>query len=178
MPVQLLNPPGIPAPDVYRQMAVATGSRTVWLAGQVARTEDGTPVGACDLAAQVEQAYLNVAVALGAVGGTFDDVAKLTLYIVDWSPEKLADLGGRRRPGGRTARPRPDQAGHAAAGEPRWRSRTCSSRSRRSPSCRSGPQATSGATSTISSRCTTSRRYSGARSPVLRPSRPGSSAAS
>jgi enamine deaminase RidA (YjgF/YER057c/UK114 family) len=91
--VQLLNPPGIPAPEFYRQVAVATGSRTVYLAGQVARTAEGTPVGAGDLAAQVEQAYLNVATALDAVGGTFDDVAKLTLYMVDWSPEKLADLG-------------------------------------------------------------------------------------
>jgi enamine deaminase RidA (YjgF/YER057c/UK114 family) len=91
--VELLNPPGIPAPEVYRQMAVATGTRTVYLAGQVARTEDGTPVGTGDLAAQVEQAYLNVATALQAVGGTFDDVAKLTLFVVDWSPDKLAGLG-------------------------------------------------------------------------------------
>ena len=72
---------------------MATGSRTVYLAGQVARTAEGQPVGAGDLAAQVEQAYLNVATALAAVGGGFDDVAKLTLYVVDWSPEKLAALG-------------------------------------------------------------------------------------
>ncbi len=93
MPIELLNPPGIPAPDFYRQMAVATGTRTVYLAGQVARAADGTPVGAGDLAAQVEQAFLNVATALAAVGGTFDDVAKLTLYVVDWAPEKLGSLG-------------------------------------------------------------------------------------
>ena len=93
MSVQLSNPPGIPAPEFYRQMAVATGLHTVYLAGQVARTADGTPVGAGDLAAQVEQSYLNVAAALDGVGATFADVAKVTLYIVDWSPEKLADLG-------------------------------------------------------------------------------------
>ena len=58
MSIELSNPPGIPAPEFYRQMAVATGSRTVYLAGQVARTADGEPVGAGDLAAQVEQAYL------------------------------------------------------------------------------------------------------------------------
>ena len=93
MSIELSNPPGIPAPEVYRQMAVATGSRTVYLAGQVARTADGTPVGPGDLAAQVEQAYLNVATALASVGGTFADVAKLTVHVVEWSPEKLADLG-------------------------------------------------------------------------------------
>jgi enamine deaminase RidA (YjgF/YER057c/UK114 family) len=93
MPVELLNPAGIPAPEFYRQVAVATGSRTVYLAGQVARTADGAPVGPGDFAAQVEQAYVNVAVALEAVGGTFADVAKLTVYVVDWTPERLPELG-------------------------------------------------------------------------------------
>lgn len=93
MSVELLNPDGLPKPEMYRQMAVASGSRMVFLAGQVARTAEGEPVGAGDLAAQVEQAYLNVATALAAAGGSFDDVAKLTLYMVDWRPEKLADLG-------------------------------------------------------------------------------------
>ncbi len=105
MPVELFNPPGIPAPEFYRQVAVATGTRTVHLAGQVARAADGSPVGPDDLAAQVEQAYLNVATALDGVGGTFDDVAKVTLYLVDWSPEKLADLGaGVARAAGRLGR--------------------------------------------------------------------------
>ena len=34
-----------------------------------------------------------MATALEAAGGTFDDVAKLVLYVVDWSPEKLPALG-------------------------------------------------------------------------------------
>ncbi|MET0863314.1 MAG: RidA family protein [Nakamurella sp.] len=93
MTIELLNPAGLPKPEFYRQVAVATGTRTVYLAGQVARTADGEQVGPGDLAAQVEQAYLNVATALAAVGGSFDDVAKLTLYVVDWSDEKLPALG-------------------------------------------------------------------------------------
>jgi enamine deaminase RidA (YjgF/YER057c/UK114 family) len=93
MTVQLLNPEGLPQPDFYRQVAVASGTRTVFMAGQVARTADGEPVGEGDLAAQVEQAYLNVGTALAAAGAGFEDVAKVTLYVVDWSPEKLADLG-------------------------------------------------------------------------------------
>lgn len=72
---------------------MASGSRTVFLAGQVARSADGEPVGGGDLAAQVEQASMNVATAMAAVGGSFDDVAKLTLYIVNWSGEKMAALG-------------------------------------------------------------------------------------
>jgi enamine deaminase RidA (YjgF/YER057c/UK114 family) len=93
VPVELLNPAGLPEPVPYRQMSVSTGSRIVHLAGQVARAADGAPVGAGDLAAQVAQAYRNVATALSAVGGTFDDVAALTVYVVDWSPEKMAALG-------------------------------------------------------------------------------------
>lgn len=102
MPVELLNPAGLPAPEFYRQVAVATGTRTVYLAGQVARTAEGEQVGPGDLAAQVEQAFLNVGTALAAVGATFDDVAKLTVYAVDWQPEKLAALGeGVARAGAR-----------------------------------------------------------------------------
>ena len=93
MPVELLNPDGLPKPEPYRQVAVATGTRTVFVAGQVARTATAEQVGAGDLAAQVEQAYLNVGTALAAVGGSFDDVAKLTLYVVEWSADKMGDLG-------------------------------------------------------------------------------------
>ena len=93
MTVELLNPAGLPQPEFYRQMAVATGTRTVYLAGQVARTAEGAQVGPGDLAAQVEQAYLNIATALAAVGGSFDDVAKLTVYIVDLSEAMLPALG-------------------------------------------------------------------------------------
>jgi len=90
--IELVNPDGLPKPDAYRQLSVATGSRTVYLSGQVARNAAGKPVGAGDLAAQVEQAHANVATALDAVGGSFADVAKLTVYVVDWSPEKMGDL--------------------------------------------------------------------------------------
>jgi enamine deaminase RidA (YjgF/YER057c/UK114 family) len=93
MPVELVNPDGLPKPEVYAQVGIATGSRTVYLSGQVARTADGDPVGAGDLAAQVEQAFVNVVTALAAVGGSFDDVAKLTIYVVDWTPDKLTAIG-------------------------------------------------------------------------------------
>ncbi|NED96249.1 RidA family protein [Phytoactinopolyspora alkaliphila] len=93
MAVTLINPEGLPKPEVYRQLSIATGSKLVFLAGQVARDPDGRPVGEGDLAAQVEQAYLNIGTALTEIGGSFDDVAKLTIYVVDWSPEKLPQLG-------------------------------------------------------------------------------------
>jgi enamine deaminase RidA (YjgF/YER057c/UK114 family) len=93
MAITLVNPDGLPKPDVYRQMSIATGSRLVFLAGQVARDADGGKVGEGDLAAQVEQCYLNIGTALAEIGASFDDVAKLTVYVVDWSPDKLPLLG-------------------------------------------------------------------------------------
>jgi enamine deaminase RidA (YjgF/YER057c/UK114 family) len=93
MAVEVLNPEGLPKPDVYRQVSVATGSRFVFVAGQVARDAEGSPVGAGDLAAQVDQALRNVNTAVNAVGGSFEDVAKLTIYVVDWDESKLPALG-------------------------------------------------------------------------------------
>ncbi|MGW7343623.1 RidA family protein [Streptomyces sp. NPDC054854] len=92
MAVTLLNPEGLPEIDVYRQVSIATGTKLVFIAGQVAWTADGATVGEGDLAAQVEQCYLNVATALAGVGGSFDDVAKLNVHVVDWTPDKMPQL--------------------------------------------------------------------------------------
>ena len=89
MPITLANPEGMPKVDIYRQVSVATGSKLVFIAGQVAWGADGRTVGEGDLAAQVEQCYLNIGAALAGVGGSFDDVAKLTVYLVDWTPDKM-----------------------------------------------------------------------------------------
>ncbi|WP_405651711.1 RidA family protein [Streptomyces sp. NBC_00019] len=89
MTITLKNPEGLPKIDVYRQVAIASGSRLVFVAGQVSWDAEGNTVGEGDLAAQVEQCYLNVATALGEAGGSFDDVAKLTFYVVDWTADKM-----------------------------------------------------------------------------------------
>ncbi|MCV7418560.1 RidA family protein [Mycolicibacterium litorale] len=89
MPITLINPEGLPTVDLYRQVSVATGSKLVFIAGQVARDANGAKVGENDFAAQVEQCYLNMGTALAAAGATFDDVAKLTVYLVDWTPDKM-----------------------------------------------------------------------------------------
>lgn len=92
MALTLKNPDGLPKIDVYRQVAIASGSKLVFIAGQVAWGADGITVGEGDLAAQVEQCYLNIAVALTEAGGSFADVAKLTFYVVDWTADKMSPL--------------------------------------------------------------------------------------
>jgi len=89
MSISLINPQGLPQVDFHRQVAVATGSKLVFMAGQVAWDADGVLVGEGDLAAQVEQSYLNVGTALAEVGGSFDNVAKLTIYIAGWTADKM-----------------------------------------------------------------------------------------
>lgn len=88
MTITLTNPQALAATDDYRQVSIATGSKLVFLAGQVAWDADGTLVGEGDLAAQVEQCFLNVAAALAEVGGSLADVAKLTIYVADWTVDK------------------------------------------------------------------------------------------
>ncbi|WP_394361308.1 RidA family protein [Amycolatopsis sp. SB7-3] len=90
MSITLVNPAGLPEIPAYRQVSIATGSKLVFIAGQVSWGADGALVGEGDLAAQVEQCYLNVGTALAGAGATFDDVAKVTVYVVDWTPDKLA----------------------------------------------------------------------------------------
>ncbi|MFS0700708.1 RidA family protein [Cellulomonas sp. 179-A 4D5 NHS] len=89
MAVTLQNPDGLPKPDFYHQVSVATGSRLVFVAGQLASDADGALVGVGDLAAQVEQCYLNVGTALAAAGATFADVVKLTVYVADARPGQM-----------------------------------------------------------------------------------------
>ena len=89
MTISLVNPEALPKVGFHRQVAMATGSKLVFMAGQVAWDADGTLIGEGDLAAQVEQCYLNVAAAIAEAGATFGDVAKLTVYVADWSVDKM-----------------------------------------------------------------------------------------
>lgn len=89
MAITLINPDGLPKVELYRQVAVATGSRLVFVAGQVSWDADGATVGEGDLAAQVEQCLVNVAAALAAAGGSLSDLAKLTVYVADCNIDKM-----------------------------------------------------------------------------------------
>lgn len=93
MPVQTFNPPSLFQPTMYSQVAVATGTRTVFIAGQAPLDPSGRLVGEGDLAAQTEQAFRNVASALAAARATFHDVGRLTIYLVGQNETTLEQLG-------------------------------------------------------------------------------------
>jgi enamine deaminase RidA (YjgF/YER057c/UK114 family) len=92
MNVSMLNPDGVFKPDSYFQVSISSGSRIVCMSGQVALDEKGNVVGEGDLAAQAEQVYRNVFHALAGAGATFDQVAKLNVYVTNWAPEKMEVL--------------------------------------------------------------------------------------
>lgn len=62
--------------------AARVGSH-VFIAGQVATDADGELVGIGDAKAQSEQCFKNVEAALNAAGANWDDVTKITCFLVN-----------------------------------------------------------------------------------------------
>jgi enamine deaminase RidA (YjgF/YER057c/UK114 family) len=80
MPREILNPSALHPPPGYSHIAVATGSRLAFIAGQVALEPDFTVVGGDDLKAQTRKAMANLKLALDELGAGWDDVVKATVY--------------------------------------------------------------------------------------------------
>jgi enamine deaminase RidA (YjgF/YER057c/UK114 family) len=89
MPIERIDPDTLPTPESYTQVVAATGSRLVFVAGQVAEDPQGRLLGAGDLAAQARQAFANVGRALAAAGARPDQVARITIYVVGHRPAYL-----------------------------------------------------------------------------------------
>lgn len=78
-----INPPAMAAPFGYTHLVETAGGRTIYFSGQVGLSPDGQAVGLGDTGVQARQAFANIAAGLEAVGGTFDDVVKLTIFMID-----------------------------------------------------------------------------------------------
>jgi len=81
MALERVNPPSLARPSGFSHAVVATG-RMVFLAGQVALGADGAIVGDT-VAEQFGRALANLLEALRAAGGSPDDLASLTVYVID-----------------------------------------------------------------------------------------------
>jgi len=84
---QFINPEGLPRPGTYTPVVTVRGGKLIHISGQVPIDERGRLVGGTDLKAQIEQVYRNLGLALKGAGATFQDVVKITTYIVDYKPE-------------------------------------------------------------------------------------------
>jgi enamine deaminase RidA (YjgF/YER057c/UK114 family) len=95
MTIELNNPEGLHQPPTYSHLAIATGSRVVFISGQVGYDVEGRLVGE-DHHSQAEQAFRNVVTAVEAAGGSIEDIAKITTYVVGNHPQLLEPLMGAR----------------------------------------------------------------------------------
>lgn len=92
---RFVNPAALSAPHGYSHVAlIPSGSRVVYISGQVPLDKDGKLVGAGDFRLQAEQVFTNLKLAVSEVGGTFADVVKLNFYVRDVS--HLPELRGVR----------------------------------------------------------------------------------
>jgi enamine deaminase RidA (YjgF/YER057c/UK114 family) len=96
MTLELINPEELPTPESYTQVIAASGSRLVFVAGQVADDAQGNLVGPGDLVTQARQAFANVGRSLAAAGATPQQVTKITIYVVHHRPEYLRDISEAR----------------------------------------------------------------------------------
>ena len=80
---RFINPETVHPPFGYSHVVEVTAGRPVYIAGQVALDRTGALVGADDIRAQTRQVFDNLRAALQAVGAGFEQVVKLTYYLVD-----------------------------------------------------------------------------------------------
>ena len=82
--VKRTNPPTLSRATGYTHVVeVPAGTKTVYIAGQIALDKDGKVVGEGDMKAQAEQVFKNLQAALDAAGAKFSDVVKMNTYITD-----------------------------------------------------------------------------------------------
>lgn len=89
----IVNPSHLPdpTPNGYSTAVLTpTNGRLAFISGQGG--QDGTGALSPDFAAQVRQAYANLAAVLDALGARTDQVVKLTVFVVDHDMSKLGVL--------------------------------------------------------------------------------------
>jgi reactive intermediate/imine deaminase len=78
-----INPETVHPPFGYSHVVEVRAGRPVYISGQVPLDRAGELVGAGDIGAQARQVFDNLGAALQAVGAGFEQVVKLTFYLVD-----------------------------------------------------------------------------------------------
>lgn len=92
MQKQFINPPALNPANGYTHVVTATSGKTIYVSGQVSLNERAEVVGKGDVRAQVEHVFQNLKAALAAAGATFDDVVKVTYYVVGLTAEQLPHI--------------------------------------------------------------------------------------
>jgi enamine deaminase RidA (YjgF/YER057c/UK114 family) len=85
--IQHINPDGLNKNPAFTNVITVTGpAKTIYIGGQDSVNAKGEVVGVGDIAAQSEQVYRNLKIALAAAGATIYDVVKWNVYLVQGQP--------------------------------------------------------------------------------------------
>lgn len=78
MALEHINPSNVAPPRGFTHVVKAGG--VVYISGQVGRRPDGTLAGS-DIESQTDQVFQNLNAALASVGGGFEHMTKITVYL-------------------------------------------------------------------------------------------------
>ena len=81
--MKLTSPNTMHKPVGYSHLAQVIGGQLIFIAGQVALDASGTLVGPGDFRVQAEQVFENLKTAAEAAGGSFKNIIKLNVYVLD-----------------------------------------------------------------------------------------------
>lgn len=76
-------------PTGYTHVVVSGPGKTLYISGQVPVNDAGQIVGAGDLKAQTQQVFENLRYCLRFSGANFEDIVKITTYVVNYKPSDI-----------------------------------------------------------------------------------------
>lgn len=91
MVTQFHNPSALGPTNGWSHAVSHTGGKTIYVSGQVA-AKDGEVVGKGDIKAQTKQTFENLKTALAAAGATFNDVVKMSIFVVGLKSELVPSI--------------------------------------------------------------------------------------
>ncbi|MGS2763703.1 RidA family protein [Sinomicrobium sp. M5D2P9] len=81
--IEHINPDGLSKNPAFSQIVTTQGSgKTIYIGGQDAVNEKGKIIGKNNIAEQTEQVMNNLQIALSTCNANFENLVKLTIYIV------------------------------------------------------------------------------------------------
>lgn len=89
---EYINPDGLMSAIGYTHVVTTGPGKTIYISGQVPVNQKAEIQGVGDFKTQVEQTFKNLETALKGAGVTFNDVVKLNIFVVDYTPEYLPIL--------------------------------------------------------------------------------------
>lgn len=77
------NPHGLGQARGYSHLARVSGGNLLFISGQVGIDPEAPNAPPGDIGAQTDRVFANLQTAVKAAGGSFSDIAKLNVYVVD-----------------------------------------------------------------------------------------------